>query len=405
MQKAKKEEKPLRLVFLNSHPIQYYAPLYQYMGKQKDIDLTVIYCSKHGLAGELDAGFGVPVKWDIPLLGGYNSIFFKNYSKRPNVEGMWGLINWGIISFLFKSPKSILVVYGWGYFTNLLALFFGKLFGHTICMRGDNPALHEKEKTEKSIRTRRFVLSNFYFRLIDYFLCVGKENKKYFKLYGASDDQLIFTPHAVDNHRFSNSYQALISQKNEIKSSLGIDCNKRTILYSGKYIEKKRPLDLLKAFHRSGLDGKANLVFMGEGHLRGSMEKYIQENNLKNVLLTGFVNQTKIANYYAASDVLVMCSQVGETWGLSVNEAMNFHLPVLLSDMTGCSADLLEEGRNGYLFKTGDVGTLSRLLRKIIEMSPTERAAMGKVSAKIVEKYSYQEIVQSLHHIWKKVKK
>ncbi len=69
---------------------------------------------------------------------------------------------------------------------------------------------------------------------------------------------------------------------------------------------------------------------------------------MENVHLTGFINQSVIPKYYAIGDAFVMCSQEGETWGLSVNEAMNFALPIVVSDMVGCSEDLVEEGQNGY---------------------------------------------------------
>lgn len=368
------------------------------MGKQEDIDLTVIYCSKHGLSGELDEGFGVPVKWDIPLLGGYKSIFLKNYAPRPNVYGMWGLINLGIVSFLFRRPKSILVVHGWGYWTNMLALVFGKLFGHIVCMRGDNPVNQEVRRGKKEIRSRRLKFGSFIFRFVDYFLYVGKENKAFYKFYGVPENKLVFTPHAVNNESFSKNYTTLSKKKNELKKSLGLPLDKKVILFSGKYIIEKRPLDLLKAYAKSKTRESVSLVYMGEGKLRDEMEPFIKNNNLENVFLTGFVNQSKVSEYYAIADALVMCSD-SETWGLSVNEAMNFHLPLLLSDQTSCSEDLLEDGKNGFLFKAGDVDKLSHLIDKLMNMSPDKHAAMGAASVERVKHYSYSHITEGLKTI------
>ena len=365
------------------------------MDKREDVNLTVIYCSKHGLAGEMDIGFGVPVKWDVPLLGGYKSIFLKNYALRPNVYGMWGLINLGIISYLYKTPKSVLVVHGWGYGTNILALIFGKLFGHTVCMRGDNPVNQELRRSKRGIRSRKFKFSSFIFRFVDYFLYVGKENKAFYQFYGVPENKLIFTPHAVNNESFSENYKRLVPRKEELKKALGLPVGKKVILYSGKYIVEKRPLDLLNAYLKSNMLDDASLVFMGEGSLRKPMENFIAKHKLKNAYLTGFVNQSKVSEYYAIADVLVMCSD-SETWGLSVNEAMNFHLPLILSDLTSCSKDLLAEGENGFLFKAGDVQTLSKLLHKALNLSPEKRAAMGTASARRVEKYSYAHITEGL---------
>jgi len=74
-------------IFLNSHPIQYFAPLYRYLTEQ-GIALEVLYCSG-GAAGKFDREFGREVQWDIPLLEGIYYDFFKKYNdfyghqKRP----------------------------------------------------------------------------------------------------------------------------------------------------------------------------------------------------------------------------------------------------------------------------------------------------------------------------------
>ena len=60
-----------KLIFLNSHPIQYFAPLYQQITQGTNIPLEVWYCSDESIKGKLDKGFGTAVKWDIPLLQGY----------------------------------------------------------------------------------------------------------------------------------------------------------------------------------------------------------------------------------------------------------------------------------------------------------------------------------------------
>jgi len=40
--------KPYRLAVLNSHVIQYFAPLYRRLSQEPDIDLTVYYCRAIG---------------------------------------------------------------------------------------------------------------------------------------------------------------------------------------------------------------------------------------------------------------------------------------------------------------------------------------------------------------------
>jgi glycosyltransferase involved in cell wall biosynthesis len=134
---------------------------------------------------------------------------------------------------------------------------------------------------------------------------------------------------------------------------------------------------------------------VGEGDLRPEMEKYIAEHKLKNTFLTGFVNQSTIASYYAMSDVFVMCSGIGETWGLSVNEAMNFEKPVIVSRTCGCASDLVKHGINGFLFQEGDIEELASCIDKVLS-EDTFRLSAGKASAEIIRQYSNAVIVQNI---------
>ena len=386
----------VNVLFLNSHPIQYFAPLYQEIEKHPSFSVTALYCSMHGLSAERDREFNTAVKWDIPMLAGYSHIFLKNYALRPTLYRPWGLLNLGIIPFLFKAPKSILVVHGWGYLTHLLALLAGRLAGHIVCLRGENPASHERAHKGLTWHLKRLFIRGFLAPLSHYIFYIGKENRAFYLQYGVKESKLLFAPYAVDNQRFQKEYAALRPKREELKTALGLPAGKTIVLFSGKYILKKRPLDLLKAFQQCQHRNKACLVFMGDGALRPEMEAFIAENKLDGVILTGFVNQSKVAEYYTVADLFVLCSQEGETWGLSANEAMNFSLPLLLSSLTGSAADLVGPGENGWIFKTGDIAGLARKLDTVLALPKARLAEMGACSQKKVEGYSYRQIIEAL---------
>jgi glycosyltransferase involved in cell wall biosynthesis len=77
-----------------------------------------------------------------------------------------------------------------------------------------------------------------------------------------------------------------------------------------------------------------------------------------------------------------------------VNEAMNFNLPLIVSDSTGCVDDLVRE--NGVVFKTGDVMELSQSLERLLYMDNNELRTMGIKSSEIVKEYSYERIIMNL---------
>ena len=66
-------KKKVRLAYLVSHPIQYQAPLLRRIAQEPDIELTVFFGSDFSVRDYQDKGFGVEVKWDVPLLDGYQA--------------------------------------------------------------------------------------------------------------------------------------------------------------------------------------------------------------------------------------------------------------------------------------------------------------------------------------------
>lgn len=385
----------INLIFINSHPTQYFAPLYQAMAKDKDISLQVFYLSEETVNGYMDSQFGVDVKWDIPLLGGYNYTFIRNNSWKPSFKnGFFGLINLGLIEALRRvKPKSVIVVHGWAYFSNLMAIYVSKMFGYTVCLRGESPLKQECGSGFKRIWKSLF-FKLLLFPFVDKVLFIGEQNRLFYKKWGIADKDLIFTPYSVDNDRFRKEFLQFRPNKDFLRSQFNIPVEALVLLYSGKYIPKKRPLDLLQAF----LPFKTEnifLVMVGEGELRPRMEEFIEQNDLTNhVLLTGFVNQGEISKYYAISDVFVMCSGAGETWGLSVNEAMNFYMPLIISDLTGCSDDLVLDGENGYTFKTSNIAELKKCIARVAVAG--KRSTMGEISYKIVSEYSFETIINNI---------
>jgi hypothetical protein len=232
------------IIFINSHPIQYFAPLYKYMNSH-GVKTKAWYCSDESIKGGLDVQFGVDVKWDIPLLEGYEYKFFKNQSWKPShFNGFFGLINIGMVRELFRIPKSVIIVHGYHYLTHMLVLMFARLLGHTVCLRFELPLNHEQKKSSWKTAIRKTFFKYIVFSQVNYFLYIGTQNRLFYKSYGIADNRLIFCPYSVDNARFQQDNKLLQSSIAGIKTEMGIPAGDKIILYSGKYIEKKRPMDL-----------------------------------------------------------------------------------------------------------------------------------------------------------------
>lgn len=387
-----------RIIFLLSHPIQYFSPLFVEIAKNNNFELTVLYCDDYGTRSKnIHPEVGEIAGWDIPLLEGYNYKFLKNNSWNSSIfNGFFGLINFEIFKALKNERGSFLVIHGWAYATYLLAVIAGKLSGLKLCLRSENPLSQELLKPRATLFLRKFFFRYFWFKLFDYFFYIGSQNKKLYEYYGVKKEKLVFTPYAVDNDMFKAEYEKYKGKKPELRKELGLPANKKNILFSGKYVPKKRPMDLLQAYHFLN-DENSALVFLGDGELRIEMEEYISKHNLKDVYLTGFKNQSEVGKYFAASDIFVLPSGTGETWGLVVNEAMVLGLPIIVSNIVGCCDDLVVDNKNGFKFETGDIEELKSKLGSLI--NNTRLNEFGQISQNLIKQNSFQKIIDGLKSI------
>ena len=109
----------------------------------------------------------------------------------------------------------------------------------------------------------------------------------------------------------------------------------------------------------------------------------------RDVLFLGAKHGAELASLYAAADVFCLPSVLNETWGIVVNEALNFGLPVVVTDKVGCAPDLVHEGDNGFVVPAGLAGPLAAALERLVADAEL-RARFGRRSREIVAQYSVE---------------
>jgi glycosyltransferase involved in cell wall biosynthesis len=345
-----------KLAIITTHPVQYYAPVFQLLHQRQQISIKVFYTWGESALNKYDPGFKKNIEWDIPLLNGYPYEWVKNTSKDAGSHHFEGIINPQLIEQISAWYPDAILVYGWGYHSHLKALRYFKN-KTPVFFRGDSTLLDKGSRLKALLRT---VFLKWVYKHVDHAFYVGTNNKAYFKKYGLKDVQLSFAPHAIDNKRFAEE------RKNEVallKSDLGINENECVILFAGKMEEKKAPLQLLDAFiglNRPGI----HLLFVGNGPLDEQLKR--KANNKSSVHFIDFQNQSRMPVIYQTCDLFCLPSTgPNETWGLAVNEAMACGKAILISDKVGCGADLVNNGLNGDVFKAGNVKDIIKKLQQL----------------------------------------
>ncbi len=363
----------MRLAILASHPIQYQAPIFRELARRMDV--TVFFAHQASQTDQANAGFGIGFEWDIDLLTGYQHSFLKNVAIRPGLDHFAGCDTPAIARQLAGASFDALLVMGWHLKTFWQGIWAAKRAGIPVMVRGDSQLATPRSKLKKMGKAVVYPIA---LRVFDAALYVGERSRLYWAHYGYPAGRLVFSPHCIDNDWFAE--RATRETGLALRAQYGIAPEAKVVLFAGKLLPMKRPLDLLAAANviNASMPGLTVLV-AGSGELGDSMASMAQEGNVKLVQM-GFCNQTKMPAAYAAADVLVLPSDSRETWGLVTNEALACGCPVIVSDACGCASDLAGDGIAGRVFPAGDVSALAVAMAAVLETPPALTAITGKAS-------------------------
>ena len=377
-----------KLAIITSHPIQYYAPWFRTLAQDAELSIRVFYLWDVGMTQSADPGFQQAIRWDIPLLTGYDFEQVPNVSNRPGTNHFWGLQNPTLQERVRRYAPDAVLLMNYNYAS--LYQFLWQWRETPLLFRGDSHRILP-EIGVKAWARQQWIAQIY--RRFEAVLYVGQANYEYFRAHRVPADRLFFSPHAIENARFFSEAATATQAAQHWKQALGIPADHQVILFAGKFIAKKRPLDLLQAFLQAQLP-QVSLLFVGSGPLEADLRS--QAASHPQVYFAPFQNQSMMPRTYAIADLFVLPSYgSGETWGLAVNEALCMAKPVLVSDHVGCAADLVHSGRNGSIVPAGNVTALTQAL----EQAFADRAQLlqwGEAGRQLITQYSYQQATEGL---------
>lgn len=338
-----------------------------------------------GVSDRKDTEFGNSFAWDLPMVEGYRHRFLEipNWNLRKPITMR---LRHSLKNLFRQVGATHLWVEGWRFPAFWQAVYQAKQAGLQVWCRGESNDLSPAPSPPK--RWVKRPLLAWFFRQVDAFLCIGAANRRLYLKYGVPPSRLASAPYCVDNQRFRDQAARLRSQRSDIRSQWGIAEEFFCILFAGKFIPKKRPLDIVKAAQaliNNNQSKNLHLLFVGSGELAGDLRSQCnvafdrEDPNLRPLAskikplasFVGFLNQSKICSAYVAADCLALSSDAGETWGLVVNEAMACGLPCVVSDACGCAEDLVAPLDQMLRYPCCNVQALADALQRVVRSRPS----------------------------------
>jgi len=362
-----------RVLFLTNYPSPYRVRFFDELGKRMDV--TVLFADRIQDKKHRNAN------WYVPSEGSFRTVQLKKTAAFKSNSLCLDVIKW------LKKDYDHIVVCGYSNPTVILAMAWLRLKKIPFWMEVDGGLIRKDPAWKYRIKSTLVGCPSKW-------LSTGAYTTEYLVHYGARKENVFEYP-------FSSLEKADLlpaitapEEKAALRQELGIE-EKYCLLAIGQFIHRKGFDVLLKA--AASLPKDAGIYIVG-GEPTQEYIQLRQELGLTNVHFLGFQSKQTLVKFYKASDVFVLPTRE-DIWGLVINEAMAYGLPVITTDRCVAGLELVEDGVNGYIVPVRDVEALAQRMNQILceDLSAMGRASLEKIRPYTVENMAkvHEEIFEN----------
>lgn len=318
------------------------------------------------------------VNFNYKILTGIN-VNNKVYGDKLNIAPDDKALSFGVIKYIKQSTYDVIIVANPCTPTGIIAIAYMKFkkISYTIQSEGGFPGSGKgiKEKIKLWLMSG----AKGYFSTCDL-------DDEYFLKYGASKNQIYRYPFTSMSQKDIPSKEYLFNKRNlthrEIRGNF-----EKIILTVGRGVKMKGFDVLLKV--AKNLPDNVGIYFVGTS-ITDEYKKIIDEDNIQNTVFIDNISFDELKKYYYSADIFVLPSRY-ETWGLVINEAMAYGLPVITTDMCIAGTALIQDGINGYIVETDNVNMLREKLKLLIEDEEKCRE-MGAMNNELIQTWTLENM-------------
>ncbi len=352
-----------RILFLTNYPSPYRVRFFDELGKTQDV--TVLYFDRMEEITHRNAA------WFEEGRGGFRPVQLKRTLAVREESLCLDVLKW------LKKDFDEVVVSGYSSPTAILAMLYLRLRGRPFYMEVDGGLIRQERKLKYWIK--RFLVT-----LAPRWLSTGVHTTRYLVHYGAREDRVTHYPFSSLSRENILPCCVAPEEKQALRRELGIPEGKM-VLAIGQFIHRKGFDVLLNAAR--DLDESIGIYIVGG---EATQEYHDLRQGLDRVHFLGFQKKETLARFYMAADLFVLPTRE-DIWGLVINEAMAYGLPVVTTDRCVAGLELVEDGVNGYIVPVEDEKALTRSIQAVFDADP---AAMGAVSLEKIRPYTIENMAK-----------
>lgn len=316
----------MNLTILTDYPTQYFCKALDSLPDEIEIELYAIFGSSSVRQDDFYAN-----KQRIIAL---NKVQDKKASLFTRLK---------MLNKFMKTPHLNLCICGWDFLEYWLICFLFK--PKNLIMILESTVIESKTTGLLGFLKRLFVSR------IDVMLVPGTPQKDLATALGF--DKKILITGGVGYHHWVGSqlHHRLVPKKIN------------NLLYVGRLSHEKGAHKIVEV---AKLNPSLNFTIIGTGPEENRIRQLIIDLDVHNVKMLGYVENKYLEGFYRSNDIFLLPSD-SEVWGLVIEEALHFCMPVIVSDKVGCADDLVVKYLSGEVFISDSINDLDRAIHKLTD--------------------------------------
>jgi glycosyltransferase involved in cell wall biosynthesis len=360
-----------RLLLITEIIAPYRIPVFNALAAHPEIDLHVLFLAETDPALRQWHVYKDEIRFAYEVLPSF----------RQRLGGFNLLLNQGVAASLQRLQPGVILCGGYNYLASWQAAYWARRMRVPFLLWVESTSADQR-RGHASVEA----LKRHFLRLCTGFVVAGLSSRQYMRQFGIADRLIFMAPDAVDNEFFRKGAEAARGNSRALREQLRLP--PRYFLNVGRLIAVKGVFDLLEAYAKleAQLRENVSLVFVGDGVAKPELEARARQIAPGHVDFRGFLQRDDLPAVYALAETLVFPTH-SDPWGLVVNEAMACGLPVIATDVAGCTPDLVLDSVTGWVVPANNPARLAEALSRV-STHPDQATQMGRQAARKIDDHS-----------------
>ena len=334
-----------RVLFISNIPAPYRVDFYNALSTA--CDLTVLF--------EARRAKGVRFNWN-EAAATFRAVFLSDGDiDETHVDRR-------VFRYIRRGAYDRIVATNYGYYTETAALAKMRLLGIPYGLELDGGVLRPGENPVKRL-VKRWII-----RGASHLFSTGAATDALFLHYGADRARIVRYPFSSVHESEVAARVPTAAEKEAERQALSLR-GRRVALYAGQFISRKGVDVLIGACAQPAFPKDTGVYLIGDKPPADYMDMVLT-GRLENVHFRPFLEKDVLFRWLRAADVFVLPTRE-DVWGLVVNEAMACGLPVVTTTACVAGAELVQNGKNGFLVPPNDEQALAEAVARVLQDDDT----------------------------------